>query len=157
MRVTVDWSSLTALSERKFRGLEIAYIKCTVPDILYTIVPEWLRRIPKIVDEPETPIPEDQTPKKKRHVGRTDNDMVMVIGKADANMDDGMDDMNDQENIAEVEVNNLINEMVTELNLYELGADTMESTMGEFHKQHAAKIREYKSRIFDWKIKFQHL
>ena len=62
------------------------------------------------MDEPGTPIPEGRTPKMTRHVRQTDNDMDTVTGEADANMDD-------QENIAEVEVNNLINDVVTEVNL----------------------------------------
>ena len=71
-----------------------------------------------------------------RHVGRTDNDMETVMGETDTNMDD----MNDQENITEVEVNNLINEVVT-----------MERRMEELDKQHAEEIRKYKVRILDLK------
>jgi hypothetical protein len=149
LRVRVDWSRLAALSERKFGGLRIAYTKCTFLDILYTPVPEWFRRNPKLVDEFGFPIPEGREPKKIRHVSRTDNKMETVMGEADANMDDDRDDMNDQENRAEVKVNNLINEVVTEVNLGEFGGDTMESKMKELRKQHAEKICKYKSKIFD--------
>ena len=64
-------------------------------------------------------------------------------------MDDGMEDMEDQENMAKVEVNNLVNEVVNEVNLGEFGADTMEIRIDELRKQHAEKIREYKARIFN--------
>ena len=67
------------------------------------------------------------------------------MGEADANIDD----MNDQENIVEIEVNNLINEVVIEVNLGELGTDTMESRMEELRKQHAKEIRKYKARNID--------
>ena len=91
-------------------GFRTRITKCTVPDIPLTIVPEWFRRTLRIMDEPGTPIPEGRTPKMTRHVRQTDNDVDTVTGEADANMDD-------QENIAEVEVNNLINDVVTEVNL----------------------------------------
>jgi hypothetical protein len=81
----------------KIWGLGIAFTKCTVPDISYTPVPEWFRNNPKLVDEPGGPISEGREPKRKPHVGPTDNDMETVMGEADANMNDGMDDMNDQE------------------------------------------------------------
>ena len=58
-------------------------------------------------------------------------------------MDEGME--------ANVEVNNLINKVVNEVNLGELGADTMESRMEELCKQYAEEIREYKARILDLK------
>ena len=79
------------------------------------------------------------------HVGQTDNDMETVMGEADANMDD----MNDQENIAEVGGNNLIKELVTEVNLGKLGVDMMKSRMEELCKQHAEDIRKYKAMILD--------
>ena len=44
-----------------------------------------------------------------------------------ANMDDDMEYMKDQENRAEVELNNLINKVVYDVNLSELGDDTIES------------------------------
>jgi hypothetical protein len=66
-------------------------------------------------------------------------------------MDDGMHDMNDQENRAGVKVNNLINEVVTEVNLGEFGGNTMESKIEELRKQHAEEIREYKTKILDLK------
>jgi hypothetical protein len=145
LRVRVDWSNLAALSERKFGGLGIAYTKCTVPDIPYIPVPEWFRKNPKIVDEPGGPILEGREPKRIRHVGPTDNDMETVMGEADTNMDD----MNDQENRARVEVNNLINEVDTEVNLGKFGGITMESKIEELRKQHTEEIREYKAKIFD--------
>ena len=74
-----------------------------------------------------------------------------------ANMDDDMEDMKDQENRAKVKVNNLINEVVNEVNLSELGMDTMECKIEELRKQHAEEIREYKTKIFYLKIKLQHL
>jgi hypothetical protein len=147
LRVRVDWSNLAALSERKFGGLGIAYTKCTVPDIPYIPVPEWFRKNPKIVDEPGGPILEGREPKRIRHVGPTDNDMETVMGEADTNMDD----MNDQENRARVEVNNLINEVDTEVNLGKFGGITIESKMEELCKQHAEEIREYKAKILDLK------
>ena len=64
-------------------------------------------------------------------------------------MDDGMEAMEVQENMTNIEVNNLINEVVDEVNLGELGADTMESKMEELRKQHAEEIREYKAKISD--------
>ena len=64
-------------------------------------------------------------------------------------MDDGMEDMEDQENMAKVGVNNLNNEVVNEINLGELGTDTMKNRMDELRKQHAKEIREYKARILD--------
>ena len=64
-------------------------------------------------------------------------------------MDDNMEDIEDQENMAEVEVNNLVNEVVKEVNTRKLGADTMESRIDELRKQHAEKIREYKTKILD--------
>ena len=145
LRATVDCSSLAALSKRPFGGIGPAFTKCIVPDIPYTTVSKWFRRNPRLVDELGTPIREGGTPKRLRYVRRMDNNMNTVMGEADANMDDG----NDQENIAEVEVNYLINEVVTEANLGELGADTMESRMEELRKQHAEKIRKYKARILD--------
>jgi hypothetical protein len=90
------------------------------------------------VDEPGGPIPEGREPKRKRHVGSTDNDMETVMGEADANIDD----MNDQEMRTGVEVNNLINEVVTEVNLGEFGGNIMESKMEELDKQHAEEIRD---------------
>jgi hypothetical protein len=39
--------------------------------------------------------------------------------------------------------------VVNEVNIGELGADTMESRMEELRKQHAEEIREYKTRILD--------
>ena len=75
--------------------------------------------------------------------------MEMIIDEAFVNMDDGMEDMEDQENMAKVEVNNLVNEVVNEVNLGEFGADTMEIRIDELRKQHAEKIREYKARIFN--------
>jgi hypothetical protein len=68
----------------------------------------------------------------------------MIIEEAFANMDVGMKAIEFQENMTYVEVNNLINE----INLRELGADTMESRMEELRKQHAGKIREYQARFF---------
>ena len=56
-----------------------------------------------------------------------------------------------QENMANVEVNNLINEVVYEVNLGELRTDTIESRMEELCKQYAKKIREYQARILDLK------
>ena len=93
------------------------------------------------MDAPETTISEGWIQKMTRHVGRTDNDMDMVMREVDANMND----MNDQENITEVEVNNLINEVVTEVTIGELGADTMENRMEKLRKQHAEEIRKLKS------------
>jgi hypothetical protein len=81
LRVRVDWSNLTALSERKFGGLGIAYTKCIVSDIPYTPVPEWFMKNPKLVDEPGGPISEGWEPKMIRHVGPTDNDMETVMGR----------------------------------------------------------------------------
>jgi hypothetical protein len=43
----------------------------------------------------------------------------------------------------------VVNNALNEVNLGELGADTMESKMEELRKQHAEKIREYKARIFE--------
>ena len=53
--------------------------------------------------------------------------------------------------MANVEVNNLINEVVYEVNLGELRTDTIESRMEELCKQYAKKIREYQARILDLK------
>jgi len=39
--------------------------------------------------------------------------------------------------------------VITEVNLDEFGGDTMERKMEELRKQHAEKIRKYKSKIFD--------
>jgi hypothetical protein len=75
------------------------------------------------MDEPGGPIPEGREPKRKRHVGPTDNDMDTVMGEADTNMDD----MNDQGMRIGVEVN----EVVTEVNLGEFEGNTMESKMEE--------------------------
>jgi hypothetical protein len=141
LRVWVDWSSLGALHGQKFGGIGIAFTKCTVPDISYTPVPEWFRRNPRLVDEHGTPIPEGREPKKPRHRKRPANDVEMAIEETFEHMDEGME--------ANVEVNNLINKVVNEVNLGELGADTMKSRMEELSKQHAEEIREYKARIPD--------
>jgi hypothetical protein len=77
--------------------------------------------------------------------------MKTVIEEAFANMDDDLEDIEDQEIRAKVEVNNLINEVVNEINLGKLGADIMGSRMEKLHKQHAEEIREYKTMIFDLK------
>jgi hypothetical protein len=73
----------------------------------------------------------------------------MIIEEAFANIDDGMEAMKVQENMAKVEVNNLIKEVVNEVNIGELRADTMESRMEELRKQHAEEIREYQAKILD--------
>jgi hypothetical protein len=75
--------------------------------------------------------------------------METVIEEAFVNMDDGIEDMEDQKIMAEVEVNNLINEVVNEVNLGELGADSMESRMEELRKQYAEEICEFKAMIID--------
>ena len=64
-------------------------------------------------------------------------------------MDKGIEDMENQENMTEVEVNKLINEVVDEVNFNELRLNTMESRMKKLRKQHAEEIREYKARILD--------
>jgi hypothetical protein len=91
------------------------------------------------------PIPDGREPKKPCNCKRPANDVEMAIEEAFEHMDEGME--------ANVEVNNLINEVVNEalneVNFGELGADTMESRMEELHKQHAEKICEYKTRIFE--------
>jgi hypothetical protein len=46
-------------------------------------------------------------------------------------------------------INEVVNEALNEVNLGELGADTMESRIEELRKQHAEEIREYKVRIFE--------
>jgi hypothetical protein len=101
------------------------------------------------VDKPGIPIPEGREPKKPRHLGRAINDIDMIIEEAFANIDDGMEAMKVQENMAKVEVNNLIKEVVNEVNIGELRADTMESRMEELRKQHAEEIREYQAKILD--------
>jgi hypothetical protein len=131
LRVRVDWSSLDALKEKKFGRIGIAYTKCTVLDIPYIPIPEWFRTNLKLVDEPMTLFPEGREPKMLRNRRRVDNDMETVIGEAFTNMDDGREDMKDQQNIAE------------------LGGDTLESKMEELRKQHTEKIREYKAMILD--------
>ena len=122
LRVRVDWASLDALNAQKFGGIGFAFTKCTVSDISYTPVPEWFRRNPRLVDEPGTPMPEGREPKKPRCRGRATNDVEMTIEEAFANMDDGIEAMEVQENMANVVVNNLINEVVNEVNLGKLGA-----------------------------------
>ena len=62
-----------------------------------------------------------------------------------------MEDTVNQKNIAKIEVNNLINEVGNEVNLGELGGDTLESKMEELRKQHVEEICEYKAKIFDLK------
>jgi hypothetical protein len=69
----------------------------------------------------------------------------IVIEEAFANIDDGMEAVEVQEDRAIVEINNLINEA----NHGELGANTMESRMEELRKQHAEEIQEYKAMILD--------
>ena len=130
-------------------GIGIAFIKCAVPDIPYAPVLEWSRTNPGLVDESGTPILEGREPKRPRRLGRADNDMEMVIEDAFASMNDGMDDMEDQKNIAEVDVYNLVNEVVNEVNLGELEADTIESRIDELRKKHAEEIREYNVKILD--------
>jgi len=129
-----------------FGGIGIAFTKCIVPDISYTPVPDWFRKNPKLVDESGMPIPDGREPKKPRNRKRPANDVEMAIEEAFEHMDEGM------ETNVEV-VNNVINEVViealNEVNLGELGADTMESKMEELRKQHAEKICEYKARIFE--------
>jgi hypothetical protein len=149
LRVRVDWSSLGALNEKKFGGIGIAFTKCTVPDISYIPVPEWFRENSRLVDDPRTPVPDGREPKRPRHSCRADNDIETVSGEVVANMEDGMEDTVNQENIIEVEVNNLINEVGNEVNLGELGGDTLERKMEELRKQHVEEIREYKARILD--------
>ena len=149
LQVRVDWSIFDALNEKKFGGIKIAFTKCVVPDFSYTPVSEWFKRIPKLVGELGTPIPEGRETKKPHCLCGTDNNMERVIEEAFANMDNGIEDMEDQENMIEVEVNKLINEVVNEVNFSELGANTMEIRMEELRKQHAEEIREYKARIFD--------
>ena len=75
--------------------------------------------------------------------------METVSAEVVATMEDGMVDTVNQENITEVEVNNLINEVGYEVNLGELGGDTLESKMGELRKQHAEESREYKAMILE--------
>ena len=101
----------------------------------------------KLMDEPETPIPEGREPKKPRRLRRANNDVEMVIEEAFANMDDGMEAREVQENRANIEINNLINKV----NLGELGANTMESRMEELRKQYVQEIREYQAKILDLK------
>ena len=149
LRVRVDWSSLGALNEMKLEGIRIAFIKCAIPDISYTPILKWFTRNPKLMDyESGFSIIEGRKPRTTRRLGRTYNDMETVIEKAFANMDDDMKDMKDQENIAKVDVNNLINEAV---NFGELEGDTIESKIKELHKQYAEEIREYKAKILDLK------
>jgi hypothetical protein len=85
----VDWSSLDALNEKKFGGIGIAFTKCTVPNIPYTLFFEWFRRNIKLVDEPGTPFPEGRESKRPRRLGRATNDMKMVIEEAFTNIDNG--------------------------------------------------------------------
>ena len=151
LRVRVDWSSLGPLNEKKFGGIGIAFTKCTVPDIPYIPVPEWFRENSRLVDDPSTPIPDGRKPKRSRHSCRADNDMETISMEVVATMEDGMKDTVNQENIAKIEVNNLINEVGNEVNLDELGEDTLESKMEEFRKQHAEKIREFKARVLELK------
>jgi hypothetical protein len=92
------------------------------------------------------PIPDGREPKKPRNSKRPANDMEMAIEEAFEHMDEGME--------ANVEVvnniiNDVVNEALNEVNLGELGADTMESRMEKLRKQHAEEIREYKTRIFE--------
>ena len=149
LRVRVDWSSLGALNEKKFGGIGIAFTKCTVSDIPYIPVPEWFRKNSRLVGDPRTPVPDGREPKRPHHSCRADNDIETVSGEVVANMEDGMEDTVNQENIVEVEVNNLINEVGNEVNLGELGGDTLESKMEELRKQHVEELREYKARILD--------
>jgi len=145
LRVRVDWSSIAALQGLKFGGLGPAYTKCTVPDIPYTPVPEWFRKNPKLVDEPGTPIPEGRTPKKPRHRKVTSNDVEMAIAEAFEHMDEGTE--------ANIEVNNVINEVVhgvvNEVNLGGRGADSMESILEDMRRQHAEEVHRYKAQIFN--------
>ena len=108
-------------------------------------------RNPKLMDESGTPILEGQKPKNPHRLGRANNDMERVIKEAFTSMDDGMEDMEDQENMVEVEVYNLVNEVVNEVNIGELRVDKIKSRMDELRKQHTKKICEYKARIFDLK------
>ena len=48
------------------------------------------------MDEPGTSLPEDQEPKRARHMPQTENDMDIIIGEAFANIDEDMEDMDDQ-------------------------------------------------------------
>ncbi len=151
LRVRVDWSSLGVLNENKFGGIGIAFTKCTVPNIPYIPVPKWFRKNSRLIDDRSTPVPDGRKPKKRRHSCRADNDMETGSGEVVANMEDGMEDTVNQENIAEVEVNNMINEVDNEVNLGELGGNTLESKMEELYKQHVEKICEYKTRILEVK------
>jgi hypothetical protein len=74
LRVRVDWSSLGALHGQKFGVIGIAFTKCTVQDIPYTPVPEWIRRNPRLVNEHETLILDGREPKKPRNHKRPAND-----------------------------------------------------------------------------------
>ena len=125
LRVRMDWSSLGALKEKKFGGIRIAFIKYAVPDILYTLVPVWFRRNPKLVDEVGFLISEGREHNKTRRLGRTCNDMETVMEEAFVNIDDDMEEVKDQENIVKIEVNNLINELINKINLGELGGNTL--------------------------------
>jgi hypothetical protein len=78
LRVRVDWSSLGALTEKKFGGIGIAFTKCTVPDIPYIPVPEWFRENSGLVDDPSTPVPNGREPKRPRHSCRAENDIETV-------------------------------------------------------------------------------
>ena len=147
LRVRVDWSSLGALNEKKFGGIEIAFTKCTVPDIPYIPVPDWFKENSRLVDDHSTSVPDGREPKRPRHSCRADNDVETVSAEVVATIENGMEDTVNQENIIEVEVNNLINEVANEVNLGELGGDTLESKMEELRKQHAEEIREYKAKI----------
>ena len=138
-----------ALNEKKFGGIEIAFTKCTVPDIPYIPVPDWFKENSRLVDDHSTSVPDGREPKRPRHSCRADNDVETVSAEVVATIENGMEDTVNQENITEVEVNNLINEVANEVNLGELGGDTLESKIEELRKQHAEEIREYKAKILD--------
>jgi len=97
------------------------------------------------VDQHGTPFSEGWESKRPCHLRRATNDVEIVIEEAFANIDDGMEAVEVQEDRAIVEINNLINEA----NHGELGANTMESRMEELRKQHAEEIQEYKAMILD--------
>ena len=63
--VRVDWSTLRS-TNKSIRQIRDALSKKKPMDILYSLVLDWFRQNPKLVDEPRSPLPLDKIPKKPR-------------------------------------------------------------------------------------------
>ena len=138
------------------------FTKCQDVDILYSPLPQWFRKNPKLLDELGCALPEDQEPKWPCLRCIAENDMDMTLGEAFAIMDmdvdgeQGMESPTVAQADGQVEAKGQAEEegqldradlVFIRANIGAIEVHMAGATLEELYNQHDEEVVGYKARI----------